>query len=41
MKKIIILFAGLMFMASCEDFLEEKPKSEMSVNQYFSDPSHA
>ncbi|MFO8000207.1 MAG: RagB/SusD family nutrient uptake outer membrane protein [Marinilabilia sp.] len=41
MKKIIILFTGLLFMASCEDFLEEKPKSEMSVDQYFTEPSHA
>ncbi|MFW6042995.1 MAG: RagB/SusD family nutrient uptake outer membrane protein [Marinilabiliaceae bacterium] len=41
MKKIIILFAGLLFMTSCEDFLEEEPKSEMSVDQYFSEPSHA
>ncbi|MDG5800984.1 RagB/SusD family nutrient uptake outer membrane protein [Marinilabiliaceae bacterium ANBcel2] len=41
MKKLIILFFGLLFMASCDDFLEESPKSEMSIHQYFSDPSHA
>jgi hypothetical protein len=41
MKKYIILFAGLFFLMSCEDFLDEEPKSEMSVGQYFSEPSHA
>ncbi|MDR1938603.1 MAG: RagB/SusD family nutrient uptake outer membrane protein [Tannerellaceae bacterium] len=32
------LFLGL---AACNDFLEEKPKSEISTNQYFTKPDHA
>ena len=27
--------------ASCDEFLEEEPRSEMSVEQFFSYPSHA
>ncbi|SIN83577.1 RagB/SusD family nutrient uptake outer membrane protein [Algoriphagus halophilus] len=42
MKKIHILFIGLLiFTASCEGFLEEKPKDEVASNQYFSRPEHA
>lgn len=41
MKKLIILLAPLFFLVSCEEFLKEEPKSEMSVDQYFSEPAHA
>jgi hypothetical protein len=41
MKKLIIFLAPLFLLASCEDFLKEEPKSEMSVDQYFSEPAHA
>src|SRR5690606_28389338 len=26
---------------SCSDFLKEEPRSEMSLDQYFTEPSHA
>lgn len=44
MKKIykpIICLALLASMASCSDFLDEEPKSEMSTEQYFASPEHA
>jgi hypothetical protein len=31
----------LLVFASCSDFLEEKPKTDMSMNQNFSAPAHA
>ncbi len=41
MKKLLILMMALGFLASCDDFLAEEPRSEMSVDQFFSYPSHA
>ncbi|WP_224996283.1 RagB/SusD family nutrient uptake outer membrane protein [Cesiribacter sp. SM1] len=42
MKKLYIaIFIGLLASTSCEDFLEEEPKDEMSSGQFFSEPSHA
>ncbi|GAA4441178.1 RagB/SusD family nutrient uptake outer membrane protein [Pontibacter saemangeumensis] len=43
MKKInaIILMAGLLCFASCEDFLEEEPKDELAASQNFTQPAHA
>ena len=41
MKRIIIIIVGFWGLTSCEDFLKEKPRSEMSADQYFSDASHA
>lgn len=44
MKKIFfgLMCVGLLNVStSCSDFLEEKPKSEMSTGQNFSAPSHA
>ena len=42
MKKIILLsLCSLFSFSSCNDFLKEEPKSEVSVEQYFSYPDHA
>ena len=42
MKKTYILYLGLLIStASCESFLEEKPKDEVASTQYFSRPEHA
>jgi starch-binding outer membrane protein, SusD/RagB family len=41
MKKIIFIILALGVFVSCEDFLAEEPRSEMSVDQFFSYPSHA
>lgn len=44
MKNILfsLVCAGLVVMGtSCTDFLEEEPRSEMGVGQYFSAPEHA
>lgn len=37
----MLVLAGIFFLTSCEDFLEENPKSEMSTNQYFTEAAHA
>ena len=39
-KIFIILFTGSL-MNACDDFLEEKPRDEISLGQFFSEPSHA
>lgn len=41
MKKIIIIILALGIITSCTEFLAEEPRSEMSVDQFFSYPSHA
>ncbi|KAA6340476.1 hypothetical protein EZS27_010838 [termite gut metagenome] len=44
MKKIIVSFlcAGfLVAFTSCDSFLEENPKTDMSMDQNFSAPAHA
>lgn len=41
MRKIIIVIISLAFFTSCNNFLEENPRSEMKVDQFFSDPTHA
>lgn len=41
MRKIILILIFFGFYTSCNDFLSEDPKSEMSVDQFFSNPSHA
>lgn len=41
MKKLMIILFALGILASCDDFLAENPRSEMSVDQFFSYPSHA
>lgn len=41
MKKLLIIIMTLGLFASCDEFLEEEPRSEMSVDQFFSYPSHA
>ncbi len=41
MKKILIIIMALAALTSCDDFLTEEPRSEMSVDQFFSFPSHA
>lgn len=42
MKKTYILYLGLLIStASCDSFLEEKPKDEIGSTQYFSRPEHA
>ena len=44
MKKIFLGLIGIVTLGittSCNDFLEEKPRSEMSTAQFFSAPAHA
>lgn len=41
MKKLLIILIGLVVLSSCDDFLAEEPLSEMSVDQFFSYPTHA
>lgn len=41
MKKLVILIMILGAFTSCDKFLEEEPRSEMSVDQFFSYPTHA
>ncbi len=41
MKKLLILILAIGALVSCDDFLAEEPRSEMSVDQFFSYPSHA
>lgn len=41
MKRILIIIMALAALTSCDDFLAEEPRSEMSVDQFFSYPSHA
>lgn len=41
-KTILIYFIGVVSgFTSCNDFLEEHPQSEMSIESAFTDPSHA
>lgn len=41
MKKFITVFIGFIVLASCDDFLIEKPKSQISSDQYFKSPEDA
>lgn len=42
MKKIVVISICLLAICSaCSDFLEEKPRSEVSMEQYFTYPEHA
>ena len=41
MKKYILIGMGVFAMASCSNFLDESPMSEISQEQYFSAPKHA
>lgn len=41
MKKILAILIVLGVFTSCDKFLAEEPRSEMSVDQFFSYPSHA
>lgn len=41
MKKILIIFMGLATFTSCDKFLAEEPRSEMSTDQFFTYPTHA
>lgn len=41
MKKLIIVFFGLFFLMSCEDFLTESPKTQIFVDNYFETPEDA
>lgn len=41
MKKLLFIIFALGILVSCDDFLAEEPRSEMSVDQFFSYPSHA
>jgi hypothetical protein len=43
-QKIALLGTVILVLSSlgaCSDFLDEKPKSSFTLNQYFSDPDHA
>ncbi|MUH38227.1 RagB/SusD family nutrient uptake outer membrane protein [Zobellia amurskyensis] len=39
--KYIACLIGLVLLGSCDDFLEEEPLSELSSDQFFSEPDHA
>ncbi|CAM4239854.1 RagB/SusD family nutrient uptake outer membrane protein [Zobellia roscoffensis] len=39
--KYIACLIGLVLLSSCDDFLEEEPLSELSSDQFFSEPDHA
>lgn len=41
MKKLILVFIGFLVLGSCDDFLEEKPKIEKSLDQFFQSPEEA
>lgn len=41
MKKLNILFLGLLFLMSCDDFLTESPKTQVFVDNYFETPEDA
>ncbi|MCF6333172.1 MAG: RagB/SusD family nutrient uptake outer membrane protein [Draconibacterium sp.] len=41
MKKIPIVLLSFVVFASCNNFLTEEPRSEMSVDQFFTNPAHA
>lgn len=41
MKRILIILLGLLTITSCEKFLAEEPRSEMSIDQFFSQSTHA
>lgn len=41
MKKLLIVVAGLLVFAGCEDFLTEQPKTEIDVEQFFNSPDDA
>lgn len=41
MKKLILVVIGILVMISCDDFLVESPKTEKSLNQFFSSPEEA
>ncbi|MBT3385865.1 MAG: RagB/SusD family nutrient uptake outer membrane protein [Prolixibacteraceae bacterium] len=41
MKRIFIVLLGLVVLTACNGFLTEEPKSEMSVDQFFTNPTHA
>ncbi|WPP51736.1 RagB/SusD family nutrient uptake outer membrane protein [Catalinimonas niigatensis] len=39
-KIFMLMIAGTLFY-SCDDFLEEAPRDEISLNQFFTEPAHA
>lgn len=42
MKNYYIIYAMIILLSTgCEDFLEEQPRDEIAVDQYFSEPEHA
>jgi len=41
MKKLTVLFFGLIFLMSCDDFLTESPKTQIFVDNYFETPEDA
>lgn len=41
MRKILVVLITFVLFTSCNDFLEENPKSEINVDQFFSNPTHA
>jgi len=41
MKKIIIALIGFALLASCDDFLVESPKTEIAVDQFFTNADDA
>lgn len=40
-RHYILILAGFFLATSCEDYLDEVPRDEMSTDQFFSEPSHA
>lgn len=41
MKKLTIIFLGIFFLVSCDDFLTENPKTQIFVDNYFETPADA
>jgi hypothetical protein len=39
--KAVPVLALILMMMSCEEFLQEEPKNQISTNQYFNKPEHA
>ncbi|MEX2362115.1 MAG: RagB/SusD family nutrient uptake outer membrane protein, partial [Balneolaceae bacterium] len=41
MKKLIVVFIGILVLASCDNFLVESPKTQIALDQFFNSPEDA
>lgn len=41
MKKLIVVFIGILVLTSCDDFLVESPKTQIALDQFFNSPEDA